>query len=51
VSQWAAITSIAEKIEPICAVLPIAPSLYYGLEAREREPARPGSQRTRRGPL
>jgi len=66
VSQWAAITSIAEKIgcaaetlrswvrqvgfiddhrekfgvEPICAVLPIAPSLYYELKARDRDPHR-----------
>jgi putative transposase len=27
-------------IEPICAVLPIAPSVYYELKAREREPDR-----------
>ena len=27
-------------VEPICAVLPIAPSLYYELKAREREPDR-----------
>ncbi len=27
-------------IEPICAVLPIAPSLYYELKARERDPHR-----------
>jgi putative transposase len=27
-------------VEPICAVLPIAPSLYYELKARERDPAR-----------
>lgn len=27
-------------VEPICAVLPIAPSQYYELKAREREPAR-----------
>ena len=27
-------------VEPICAVLPIAPSLYYELKAREREPHR-----------
>ena len=25
-------------VEPICAVLPIAPSLYYELKARERDP-------------
>jgi putative transposase len=30
----------AYGVEPICAVLPIAPSLYYELKAREREPAR-----------
>jgi putative transposase len=30
-------------VEPICAVLPIAPSLYYELKARERDPhRRPG---------
>jgi transposase InsO family protein len=34
-------------VEPICAVLPIAPSLYYELKARDRDPhRRPG--RTRR---
>ena len=27
-------------VEPICAVLPIAPSLYFELKAREREPHR-----------
>jgi len=27
-------------VEPICAVLPIAPSLYYALKARERDPDR-----------
>jgi putative transposase len=27
-------------VEPICAVLPIAPSVYYELKAREREPDR-----------
>src|SRR5258708_6490311 len=27
-------------VEPICAVLPIAPSLYYALKARERDPHR-----------
>lgn len=27
-------------VEPICAVLPIAPSLYYELKARERDPHR-----------
>jgi transposase InsO family protein len=27
-------------VEPICAVLPIAPSRYYELKAREREPHR-----------
>jgi hypothetical protein len=27
-------------VEPICAVLPIAPSLYYELKARERDPDR-----------
>jgi transposase InsO family protein len=27
-------------VEPICAVLPIAPSLYYELKARERDPGR-----------
>jgi hypothetical protein len=27
-------------VEPICAVLPIAPSLYYEFKAREREPQR-----------
>jgi putative transposase len=30
----------AYGVEPICAVLPIAPSLYYELKAREDEPAR-----------
>jgi hypothetical protein len=27
-------------VEPICAVLPIAPSMYYECKAREREPGR-----------
>jgi len=27
-------------VEPICAVLPIAPSLYYELKARQRDPQR-----------
>jgi hypothetical protein len=27
-------------VEPICAVLPIAPSRYYELKARERDPHR-----------
>lgn len=30
----------AYGVEPICAVLPIAPSVYYELKAREREPER-----------
>jgi putative transposase len=34
-------------VEPICGVLPIAPSVYYELKAREREPAREPT-RTRR---
>jgi transposase InsO family protein len=34
-------------VEPICAVLPIAPSLYYELKARERDPDR-RPERTRR---
>jgi putative transposase len=34
-------------VEPICAVLPIAPSLYYELKARERDPHRRPA-RTRR---
>jgi len=25
-------------VEPICAVLPIAPSLYYELKVRDRDP-------------
>ena len=25
-------------VEPICEVLPIAPSVYYELKARERDP-------------
>jgi putative transposase len=28
----------ASRVEPICAVLPIAPSLYYTLKARARDP-------------
>ena len=33
-------------VEPICGVLPIAPSLYYELKARERDPhRRPGRAR------
>lgn len=33
-------------VEPICAVLPIAPSLYYELKARDRDPhRRPGRVR------
>jgi len=33
-------------IEPICAVLPIAPSRYYELKARDRDPhRRPGRVR------
>ena len=27
-------------VEPICAVLPIAPSMYYEQKARERDPSR-----------
>ena len=27
-------------VEPICTVLPIAPSLYYELKVRERDPQR-----------
>jgi putative transposase len=27
-------------VEPICAVLPIAPSVYYESKARERDPER-----------
>ena len=34
-------------VEPICAVLPIAPSLYYEAKARERTPERRPA-RTRR---
>jgi len=30
----------AYGVEPICAVLPIAPSLYYAVKARTREPKR-----------
>ena len=30
----------AHGVEPICAVLPIAPSVYYAYKARERDPAR-----------
>ena len=30
----------AHGVEPICEVLPIAPSVYYELKAREREPER-----------
>jgi putative transposase len=30
----------AYGVEPICAVLPIAPSLYYELRARQRCPDR-----------
>ena len=37
----------AYGVEPICAVLPIAPSLYYELKARAGEPARQPA-RTRR---
>jgi putative transposase len=40
----------AYGVEPICAVLPIAPSLHYELKAREREPARQPA-RTRRDAL
>jgi hypothetical protein len=31
---------MAFGVEPICAVLPIAPSRYYELKARTREPQR-----------
>src|SRR5437660_227400 len=34
-------------VEPICSVLPIAPSLYYELKGRERDPHR-RSARARR---
>jgi putative transposase len=37
----------AYGVEPICAVLPIAPSLYYELKARAREPARQPERRRR----
>ena len=30
----------AYGVEPICEVLPIAPSIYYELKARERDPER-----------
>lgn len=30
----------SDGVEPICAVLPIAPSTYYEAKARERDPAR-----------
>ena len=30
----------AYGVEPICAVLPIAPSTYYEHQARERDPSR-----------
>jgi hypothetical protein len=30
----------AYGVEPICAQLPIAPSIYYEQKARERDPAR-----------
>jgi len=30
----------AYGVEPICAVLPIAPSTYHEQKARERDPAR-----------
>jgi transposase InsO family protein len=31
---------VSYGVEPICAVLPIAPSVYYELKARERDPER-----------
>ena len=31
----------AYGVEPICAELPIAPSVYYEHKRREREPDRP----------
>ncbi len=34
-------------VEPICGVLPLAPSTYYKAKAQEREPAR-GSARAQR---
>src|SRR5690606_18309319 len=34
-------------VEPICSVLPIAPSTYYACKARERDPSL-GSARARR---
>jgi hypothetical protein len=34
-------------VEPICAVLPIAPSLYYERKARERDPDRRPAQARR----
>ena len=37
----------AYGVEPICAVLPIAPSLYYAVKARTRDPERQ-SARTQR---
>jgi len=32
-------------VEPICAVLPIAPSRYYELKARDRDPDRRPAER------
>ena len=34
-------------VEPICAVLPIVPSTYYGHRARTRDPARRGPRARR----
>lgn len=38
-------------VEPICAELPIAPSTYYELKARERDPARLPARARRDGEL
>ena len=41
VGEWAQTLSRAKfRVEPICAVLPIAPSMYYERTARARDPHR-----------
>ena len=37
----------ADGVDPICALLPIAPSTYYEQKARERDPPRSPSRSTR----
>jgi putative transposase len=38
-------------VEPVCRVLPIAPSTYYTAKAKERDPSRRSEREVRDGEL